>query len=222
MTNDQLAEIEVRANAATPGPWHLNSADGCYTVCTGPEDDTDGPHECIASIFDTEDGSDFKNAVFCAHSRADVPALIAEVRRLRTEAARTVLDGLSVQALVAENEALKTRNAELSIALDSFQSELFRTQDEAAKNRRGFVWEPFKDEGEWHYRLRFNDEFEFRLTYYNEEPLLELYSADDEFLRSWDACYWFPEERFDKSEQLIRELGFARDGDTFERSKVTP
>ncbi|MHB8406220.1 MAG: hypothetical protein ACYDCJ_12435 [Gammaproteobacteria bacterium] len=66
-----LDAIEARANAATPGPWDTDEYDGGLrsTVTAGP----------ITSDEDYD---------FIAHARTDVPALIAEVRRLRAIEAR--------------------------------------------------------------------------------------------------------------------------------------
>jgi len=70
MTKQELNEIEARANAATDGPWM--SVDSFIGV-------EDAEDQAIG-----ETGRD-KDAVFIAHARTDVPALIAEVRRLQGE-----------------------------------------------------------------------------------------------------------------------------------------
>lgn len=79
MTEEELEEIEKRANAATEGPWEVVP-------------DPDKPYldkvvrhyghltDLLAQCFHTNG-----NATFIAHAREDVPALIAEVRRLRAE-----------------------------------------------------------------------------------------------------------------------------------------
>lgn len=68
MTEDDLRTIEARANAATPGPWFGQSTgvygDGFHLVGRAPD----------TAATDLE---------FIAAARADVPALVAEVRRLR-------------------------------------------------------------------------------------------------------------------------------------------
>lgn len=69
MTDEQLREIEERANAATPGPWY----DAGNKIGT-----TVGNHG-IAEV-DFDDQSDM---AFCVHAREDIPALIAEIRRLK-------------------------------------------------------------------------------------------------------------------------------------------
>ncbi|MFI6251474.1 hypothetical protein [Streptomyces sp. NPDC051016] len=85
LTITQLAEIEARANAATPGPWKLEldhcdcSEYGCshppFAVAFGPftsfENTTDRHHA---------------DAEFAAHARTDVTAMAAEIRRLRATA----------------------------------------------------------------------------------------------------------------------------------------
>ena len=88
MTEDELAAAEARAAAATPGPWERCDAGtwqhGRYrrteVFVRRPDDDV-----AIASdILDPEsDEVSDANADFIAHARTDVPALVAEVRRLR-------------------------------------------------------------------------------------------------------------------------------------------
>lgn len=86
-----LDAIAARAFAASPGEWATN-------------DDNDGegpaPHWTVsnevwagsnaypedASAFHTDEWLSKADADFIAHAREDVPALVAEVRRLREEA----------------------------------------------------------------------------------------------------------------------------------------
>ena len=85
MTPEQLDEIEKLANAATPGPWNMaedffaHNPASSDVVVTGPP----GHFDDVAVIryqrnYDTRKG----NAAFIAAAREDVPALLAEVRRL--------------------------------------------------------------------------------------------------------------------------------------------
>lgn len=67
-----LDEIEARANAATPGPWTPQTI-RLY-------DGVDLPDETVAQWQ--------RDAVFIAHARTDVPALIARVRELEAECAK--------------------------------------------------------------------------------------------------------------------------------------
>ena len=75
LTDDDLAAIEARANAATPGPW----------FSSGPNLNTN-PHVFELDYWNGGDDAikhANRNAVFIAHARNDIPRLIAEVRRLR-------------------------------------------------------------------------------------------------------------------------------------------
>lgn len=76
LTEADLAEMEARASAATPGPWKSfvegrDHTSGSSFIQTDGEDiDLPG-----ASVADQD---------FIAHARQDVPRLVAEVRRLRS------------------------------------------------------------------------------------------------------------------------------------------
>lgn len=81
MTPERLAEIKARAEAATPGPWHVN----------GPYASMDTP-----TILDHNGGILGRtthyawmreNAAFMAAARSDVPELVAEVERLQSRIA---------------------------------------------------------------------------------------------------------------------------------------
>jgi hypothetical protein len=87
MTEQELAEIEKRCNAATPGPWTAKRI-GHFTDDTTWEldDSTDVPLP-IEWILDAPPTKE--NMTFAAASRADVSALVAEVRRIAEH-----LDGL--------------------------------------------------------------------------------------------------------------------------------
>ncbi|WP_060905382.1 hypothetical protein [Streptomyces scabiei] len=67
LTTQQLDEIETRATAATSGPWTV-SEDYADVL------DSEGHH--LASFWGQPVGE------FIAYAREDVPALLAEVRRL--------------------------------------------------------------------------------------------------------------------------------------------
>jgi hypothetical protein len=70
LTTQQLDEIQVRANAATSGPW---------TVSEDYADILDFEGHHLASFWGQPVGE------FIAHAREDVPSLLAEVRRLKDE-----------------------------------------------------------------------------------------------------------------------------------------
>ena len=93
MTDAELKEIEARCDAATEGPWEVGYCYGlsrdarcaCSVKPAGGEYyytdaivASDARDECGHPMF-------LVDAEFIAHARADVPALIAEVRRLRNE-----------------------------------------------------------------------------------------------------------------------------------------
>lgn len=93
-TLSDLDSIEARANAAAPGPWKLR---------VHLEDDMSwliGPRDCDAEFYDTD-------AYFIANARTDVPALVAEVRRLRARLElvyaydSNLIDALEADALKA-------------------------------------------------------------------------------------------------------------------------
>lgn len=98
MTEQELSEIEARANAAFRAPWtyadfevQCENADYDCPKCDGqeffnvvriesPEEYPDG--QVVADVPGLKSFSE-KNGEFIAHAREDVPALIAEVRRFR-------------------------------------------------------------------------------------------------------------------------------------------
>lgn len=98
MTID-LNAIKKRAEHATEGPWYFTEFDR-YHISPDIEDGME-----IAEAYAEHD------AAFIAHARQDVPALIAEVERLRTQQAR----------LIAELEKADKFSDEL-------RAELFRQQ----------------------------------------------------------------------------------------------
>ena len=88
LTDEQLDAIAARANAAQPGPWlrYTQSDHASLRSSNG---------EMVAGTFGWEWGGieHEADADFIAHAREDVPALLAEVRRLRAAEQR-------VQALI--------------------------------------------------------------------------------------------------------------------------
>lgn len=80
MTPEQLAEIEARAEAATPGEWHVCT---CSLKGACPHD------KGVRMSFCTEglpDKAPYPNdADFIAHARTDIPDLIAEVKQQQSD-----------------------------------------------------------------------------------------------------------------------------------------
>lgn len=101
ITNEELDEIEERANAATPGPWHvrrLDDEDAMNLVAISTIPDTglgerwpEFHHDQIVAAtlvqqpryVDIADDRWDENARFIASARQDIPRLVAEIRRLR-------------------------------------------------------------------------------------------------------------------------------------------
>jgi hypothetical protein len=86
LTDAELEVIEKRAAEATPGPWRAGTHDKIRLWVPYP----DGPagwasERCLAIM--NEHFSFDADIQFIAHAREDVPALVAEVRRLRAELA---------------------------------------------------------------------------------------------------------------------------------------
>ena len=80
MDEATLAGIEQRAQAATEGPWHRPHDDGYGCVCIGDYGWVVAGPNYPSYDVDSEQGH--ADAEFIAHARTDVPALVAEVRRL--------------------------------------------------------------------------------------------------------------------------------------------
>jgi len=90
MTDDELQAIQARADAATPGPWGYMFLGGEYHVCPESTLTAVGSGLRLAHVLENFDrrteGYDpaaEPNAEFIANARSDIPALLAEVRRLR-------------------------------------------------------------------------------------------------------------------------------------------
>ncbi|MDM5229675.1 hypothetical protein [Lysinibacillus pakistanensis] len=90
MNQEQLNAIKQRVEKATIGPWCVNEEidgiyDGCRTVVKAPNAPSKWATR-IVSVGQTrrhirKDAE--SNIEFIAHAREDVPALVAEVERLR-------------------------------------------------------------------------------------------------------------------------------------------
>ena len=77
MTREQLDAIRGRVNDATSGPWGCYG-DGAHEVFDAGEYSDGDRGEVVAAVIDK-----LSDAVFIAHAREDIPALLAEVERLR-------------------------------------------------------------------------------------------------------------------------------------------
>jgi len=87
MSDERLAEIKARVEAATPGPWERNNLAG------RPEREVFAGDYLIGDFgvggWKDDEGADRVeiNADFIAHARQDIPGLLAEVQRLREHVA---------------------------------------------------------------------------------------------------------------------------------------
>jgi hypothetical protein len=93
MTDEEIAAILARAEAATPGPWE---ADGVpYNISDPVIVALPGDVYIAQTVYDMQSGTIKHNVdedtLFIAAARSDVPALVAEVRRLNT-----LIEGLEV------------------------------------------------------------------------------------------------------------------------------
>jgi hypothetical protein len=87
-TTRRLAEIKERAEKATKGPWIKSDS---YTGDEGTFEVGPGEFDTVAHVRQGSDdvpGNAEDNADFFAHSRSDIPFLLAEIERLSVDAAR--------------------------------------------------------------------------------------------------------------------------------------
>ena len=96
MTPERLAEIEARAEAATEGPWEAWDRGIGFEVHVNGE----GLNSEFRETFRQAD------AEFIAAARTDVPALLAEVRRLQAAVER-VRDRQGVPMTLPELAAIR-------------------------------------------------------------------------------------------------------------------
>lgn len=101
MTSDQLAAIEARLRAATPGPWTWTKTTGRQAsreFLLGQFEGSDGPdlhgtgvgapgktveESCLSTAITGNGPTSEANAIFIANAPTDIAALIAEIARLR-------------------------------------------------------------------------------------------------------------------------------------------
>lgn len=93
MKAEQLAEIEARANRATPGPWQRDGCNGGEFYCVLAKN----PGH-LSDLLCTMRGrsSEVADSDFIAHARTDIPLLIAALRERESE----------IESLRAECESL--------------------------------------------------------------------------------------------------------------------
>jgi hypothetical protein len=97
LSEQQLAEIETRANAATPGPWnwesrgvwteHEDGPGGPVLDVPGPKDLASGTIGYVGDQYPRGINSPSESMEFIAHARSDVPALVASNREANARVA---------------------------------------------------------------------------------------------------------------------------------------
>ena len=140
MTPEELAEVEERARKATAGPWEAANGRGASCVRT-----VDRNGRAIyfnvragdsANVSDETVESWHADARFIAHARADVPALCAEVRRLKDAVAEALTPFAELigenDRLRHERDAARAEVARLREALDAAQRIVRRKADREA------------------------------------------------------------------------------------------
>lgn len=94
ISDERLAEMRERCEAATPGPWEA-------LVPTDPGDRSlimsHAGNKCVVAACDpsyvSEDQA-VRNAISIAHARVDLPAALAEIERLKEFVAEVADDTL--------------------------------------------------------------------------------------------------------------------------------
>jgi len=76
--------IEARANAATPGPWHVAPPE-CGPDGQGVYDPELGQIVEVGDPYPRGNNHPQENMEFIAHASEDIPALIARIRQLEKE-----------------------------------------------------------------------------------------------------------------------------------------
>lgn len=110
MDDSELKEIEKRANEATPGPWEWQGfgPEGVRTVVAQQDLPESHKERETPFIFTGTGELWWCDLEFIAHSRQDVPALIAAVRE-RDERLRRVVEVLEkplMHSMDRVNEAI--------------------------------------------------------------------------------------------------------------------
>lgn len=171
MTREQLNAIRARVEAATLGPWHVEgeSYDECWDTDCEPLPmpwGLAGPTG--KSLWSSGSGEyahpDMATAEFIASAREDVPALLAEVERLKVEVGRLTAeldmeDGnlqVAVQRLTTEvvaktqqNVALIGQNGRLQLKVERLTAEIHRMKSrpvEAEFSRLDTMWQQLAKE----------------------------------------------------------------------------
>jgi hypothetical protein len=97
LTDQQLNDIEARAQAATPGPWERDDDYGPTFFANTSGEYLQGVGDFNFGVGEQAEADE----EFVKHAREDVDVLVAEVRRLRAELAALEDDSAFLAALQA-------------------------------------------------------------------------------------------------------------------------
>lgn len=128
MNQEQLNAIKQRAENATPGPW-LVAPEKCSPEGQGVYE-SDG-FGCICEVGDPYPRGNNRpqeNMVFIANAREDVPALVAEVERLREVLKGAAVVSNQAKGLVEENKRLRQALTEI-LDFKTFDLAKFESQE---------------------------------------------------------------------------------------------
>lgn len=124
-TTPDLAAIRARHAASTPGTW-ITTADiddphspwGLEIICVGDYDDPDARLDHIVRVPDHDDRP--ADLCFIADAHQDIPALIAEIERLRaTPAADQIAE---LRALLTRAETAPDTETALDLAIGAYKT----------------------------------------------------------------------------------------------------
>lgn len=93
LSDERIAEIRAREQAATPGPWEVEGKSHMAFACIVSSSQYDPINDRQRRIVKmcgiaSPAGEGSNNASFIANARQDVPDLLTEVTRLRSRVAR--------------------------------------------------------------------------------------------------------------------------------------
>lgn len=114
LSQDDLAEIEARCQAATPGPWQVLSDPAI--ACSWLNAASDEDNAAIALFDYRTQEENLGNAAFAAAARDIIPRLTAEIKQLR-QRVQGLLE-VNGQEVDRRTQALRERDEALAKLAD--------------------------------------------------------------------------------------------------------
>lgn len=125
LSDEDLAAIEARVAATTEGPWRVgltwDKKEETLSVEAGHRDIVlVYSHPGVSPISGGSESEGIGNKYFIAHAREDVPALVAEIRRMRADLVEweEVLAPLWVERHETEKQQLRDEITSLTASLE--------------------------------------------------------------------------------------------------------